>query len=256
MKKTFLNSEKPILTVMVQADNPGRIKELIDKSLPEGAEAFGMQFCKLKPEFRTPEIFRELFSYTDKPVYITNYRHSVNDGKTEEEIGEELVEMAGYGATLCDVPADFYDPQPLQFTEDPEAVRKQKELIDRIHQKGAEVLMSDHICQFTDYERVLHIAKAMKERGADICKIVVRAENMDEQIENLRIIHKLREEIDIPLLFLCGGKCRLVRNLGGELGCCMYLCVEEYDNFSTPAQPLLKNLKMIRDGLDDYKDEV
>ena len=31
MKKTFLNSEKPIITVMVQADNPDRIKELIDK---------------------------------------------------------------------------------------------------------------------------------------------------------------------------------------------------------------------------------
>lgn len=256
MKKTFLNSEKPIITVMVQADNPDRIKELIDKSLPQGAEAFGMQFCKLKPEFRTPEIYRELLSYTDKPVYITNYRHSVNEGKTEEEIGEELVEMAGYGATLCDIPADSYDPQPLQFTDDPEAVRKQKELIRRIHEKGAEVIMSDHIFKFTDYEQLLHIARSMKERGADICKIVVRAENMEEQIENLRIINKLKEDVDIPLLFLCGGKCTLVRNFGGEIGCCMYLCVYEHDNFATPVQPLLKNLKMIQDGIRDYKDEV
>ena len=43
MKRTFLNYEKPLLTCMVQADTPERIKELVEKSLPEGAEAFGMQ---------------------------------------------------------------------------------------------------------------------------------------------------------------------------------------------------------------------
>ena len=33
MKKTFLNKEKPTITAMVQADNPDRIKELIDKCI-------------------------------------------------------------------------------------------------------------------------------------------------------------------------------------------------------------------------------
>ena len=81
MKKTFLNYEKATLTTMVQADNPGRVKELIDKSLPEGAEAFGMQFEQMKPEYRKKEIYKELFAYTDKPVYATNYRYAENEGK-------------------------------------------------------------------------------------------------------------------------------------------------------------------------------
>ena len=38
MKRTFLSYEKPLLTCMVQADTPDRIKELVAKSLPEGAE--------------------------------------------------------------------------------------------------------------------------------------------------------------------------------------------------------------------------
>ena len=50
MKKTFLNFDKPCLTTMVQADNPERIKELIDKTNPLGAEAFGMQFEQMKKE--------------------------------------------------------------------------------------------------------------------------------------------------------------------------------------------------------------
>ena len=40
-----------------------------------------------------------------------------------------------------------------------------------------------------------------------------------------------------------------VRKIGGELGSCMYLCVCEHDEFSTPAQPLLKNVKAIRDNM-------
>jgi len=103
MKKTFLEYDKAILTVMVQANNPDRIKELMDKALPEGAEAFGMQFEQLEPEYRRKEIYKELFEYTDKAVYVTNYRKEKNEGKTDEVLAEELLELANCGATLCDV---------------------------------------------------------------------------------------------------------------------------------------------------------
>ena len=63
MKRTFLKSEKPLLTTMVQAKNPARIKELIDKSIPEGSEAFGMQFERMKKEYRNIDPYKELFSW-------------------------------------------------------------------------------------------------------------------------------------------------------------------------------------------------
>ena len=62
MKKTFLNYEKPLLTCMVQATTPQRIKALIDASLPEGAEAFGMQFCRLEEKYRAKETYKDLFA--------------------------------------------------------------------------------------------------------------------------------------------------------------------------------------------------
>ena len=62
-KTTFSMFEKPLLTCMVQARTPERVKELVDVSRTEGAEAFGMQLCKLQAEYRTPEVYRDLFAF-------------------------------------------------------------------------------------------------------------------------------------------------------------------------------------------------
>ena len=120
-------------------------------------------------------------------------------------------------------------------------------LIDSLHEVGAEVLMSSHVLKFTPAERVLEIALAHQARGADISKIVVGASDMAEQIENLRIINLLKENLEIPFLFLSGGECRIIRRIGGEIGCCMYLSVAEHDELSTPAQPLLADIVKINE---------
>ena len=250
MKHLFLEQGKPLLTVMVQADNPERIKELIDKSVPEGAEAFGMQFEQMKSEYRTKKVYNDLFSYAkDKPVYVTNYRTAKNEGKFDEQLAEELLELADCGADICDVMGDYFDKQPDELAVDKCAVKKQMELIDKLHEKSAAVLMSSHVLKYTPAERVLEIALEHQNRGADICKIVTGADTMEQQLENLKIINMLKENLKIPFLFLCGGECRILRRIGGEIGCCMYLCVYEYDKLATPAQPLLRKVKAIRDNM-------
>ena len=249
MKKTFLKYNKPTLTVMVQADNPQRIKELMDKSVLEGGEAFGMQFERMNPEYRTKKVYKELFSYSGKPTYVTNYRHTQNEGKSDDILAEELIELAECGATLCDVVGDLFDKQPDEMAINKDAIKKQMDLIDTLHQKGAEVLMSTHIFKYTPAQRILEIALEHQRRGADISKIVAGAETMEEQLENLKIINLLKQNLKIPFLFLAGGECKILRRIGGEIGSCMSLCVYEYDNFSTPTQPLLKNVKAIRDNM-------
>ena len=250
-KRTFLTYEKPLLTCMVQANNPDRIKELIDASVMEGAEAFGMQFCRLNTKYRNKDTYKDLFAYTNLPIYVTNYRNAEsNAGKSDDMLATELVELAECGATLCDVMGDYFDACEGELTMNEEAVKKQMKLIDELHEKGAEVLMSSHVLKYTPAERVLEIALEHQKRGADICKIVTDASNMAEQIENLRIINLLKENLNIPFLFLAGGECRILRRIGGQLGCCMYLCVHEYDEFATPTQPLLRDMKIIRDCLE------
>ena len=247
MEYDFLNYEKATLTVMVQANNPTRIKELMDKAIPAGAEAFGIQFEQMLPEYRTPEVYRDLFGYAKgRPSYVTNYRGTQNNGKSDDELGNELVELAECGADLCDVMGDYFDKQPDEVAVDENAINKQIGLINRIHEKGAKVLMSSHVMKYTPAERVLEIALEHQRRGADISKIVVGADNRGQEIENLKIINMLKEKLDIPFLFLSSGECRILRRIGGEIGSCMYLCVCEHDSFSTLTQPLLSDVKLIR----------
>lgn len=246
---TFLTYEKPLLTCMVQADNPDRIKELIALSLPEGADAFGMQFCKMKAEYRNRETYKKLFEFASPyPVYVTNYRkHGTNKDKDDETLASELLVLAECGATLCDVMGDYFDSCEGEFTMNSEAIEKQMKLIDGLHARGAEVLMSSHVLKFIPAQRVLEIALEHQRRGADICKIVTGASNMAEQIENLRIVNLLKESLKIPFLFLSSGESRILRCIGGRLGNCMTLCVHEYDELATKAQPLLSDVKAIRD---------
>ena len=200
---SFLNNDKATRTVMVQANNPARIKELMDKSVPAGAEAFGIQLEQLKSIYRTKEVYKDIFAYSkDKPLYVTNYRTAKNGGKTDEQLAEELLEAADCGADLCDMMGDYFDPQPGEMTDDETAVGKQKTLIEKLHEKGASVLMSSHILKFTPADKVLKIALEHQRRGADISKIVVGADNREQELENLRIINLLKEKLDIPFLFL------------------------------------------------------
>lgn len=249
-KKSFFNNDFAVLTCMVQGDNPDRIKELIKKADLQGAEAFGIQFERMDNHYRKAELYKDLFAFAkDRPTYVTNYRHDKNDGKSDEQLADELLELADCGADLCDMMGDYFDKQPGEMTYNETAVAKQKDLIGKLHERGAKVLISSHIKKFTSAEKVLEIALSHQNRGADISKIVVGAENAEQQIENLKIINLLKEKLNIPFLLLSDGECKILRRIGGELGCCMYLCVCEYDDFSTPQQPLLKKIKAIRDNM-------
>jgi len=252
MTKTFLNAEKPLLTVMIQTPKPEYAIETAKSALSKGAEAFGLQACKLEFEYRNKETYRRIFdAMEDRPVYVTNYRTGRNNNeKSDDELGEGLILLAESGATLIDVMGDYYDKNDKELTFDPKAVDKQLRLIDRIHALGGEVLMSTHICKsFHSADEILSIAHEHEKRGADIAKIVSYAENEEQQIENLRITALLKKELKIPFLFLSGGVCDIHRRVGGRLGSCMYLCVDHHDELSTKSQPLLTDLKLLRDTL-------
>lgn len=249
MKSTFLNHEKPLYTVMIQKRTLDEILETIDHAKAAGADAVGIQFCKLAPEFRNKDAYRAIFERAgDTPTYVTNYRTKTNEGKTDDELAVEMLELCECGATLIDIMGDMFSRAPGEFTVDPIAVEKQKELIKKIHEMGGEVLMSSHVLKYTESDRVMEIAQGHKDRGADICKIVTGAENDTQQVDNLRIIDMLKNELGLPFLFLCGGKCEIVRRIGAMLGCCMWLCVYEHDELSTKSQPEIHKLKAIVDN--------
>ena len=248
MKPTFVNAEKPLITVMLKKTTPDEVIDEIGIALQNGAEAFGLQAENFDRKYHKPEIFKDIFDAMDnKPLYITNYKLVNNIDLSYEELAEELISFAEMGATLCDVMGDYFHKEKYELTGDPEAINKQMKLINELHSKGAEVVMSSHINKYRSAESVLSVAQEHKRRGADISKIVTHAKDMKQQIANLRTTDLLKRELGIPFLFLSGGECRIHRRIGILLGSCMSLCVCE-DNPENP-QPFISDQKNIRDNM-------
>lgn len=248
----FLRYDHPVITSMVQGKSADRVIELIKKSNAQGADAFGIQTCKLPEEERNIETYRRIFAAAEgKPTYVTNYRIGENRHTSldDDKIGEHIVEIARAGATLCDVMGDIYGKDPDELSTDPIAINKQKKLIERIHAEGAEVLMSSHALKYLPTERVLEIANAQIDRGADIVKIVTYANSEEEQVENLKTSLALKRELSKPFLFLAGGECNIQRRLGPMFGACMWLCVSEHDEMATPVQPLIEQVKKVWENI-------
>lgn len=257
MYSDFLKTEKPMITTMIQTDNPSDAISTIRNAIFSGTDAIGIQLEQLKPEYQNCEDVMTMCSYVgNRPIYITNYRYYQNAEKDDETLVKEIREYSKMGGGIIfDVMGDLLDSAPDELTINATAVEKQKQLIADIHANGARVLMSSHLYHYAPAERVLEIALEQQRRGADIAKIVTGAENDEEEFENLRITRLLKKELEIPFLFLSvGSHCKLHRMLSPILGSCMYLCVYEHDALSTKAQPVLHAVRQVLDHFDYLPD--
>ena len=109
--------------------------------------------------------------------------------------------------------------------------------------------MSSHTMKSTTVEENLYIAKKQAERGADVIKIVNRAETEAEIPTYLEAIQRIVAETGKRVLLLVSGKGQLVRYIGPSFGACMYLCVQHHGPLDTLEQPLLRKLKAMRDNI-------
>ncbi len=251
MEKSFINVKYPLITEMLQVGTARQAEIKIRNAIANGATAIGFQMNYLEKEYRTKETLSSIFAVAgNKPIYFTNYRGLLNQGMTDDELAEGLLFGLECGATLVDVMGDMFCPSPEELTTDEKAIAKQMQLIDEIHKRGGEVLMSSHVNQFRSAERVLEIALEQQRRGADIVKIVTGAETQEEELKNLEICNLLHKELKVPFLFLSSGEYNyLHRTIGPALGVCMWLCFREYDETTYVGPPLLSNVLKIKQGL-------
>ena len=251
-KPTFLGHARPLRVAMLHTAEPSLCMSRIRTALYDGADAFGLQTESLLPEYWNEESIKDLFAAMQgKPIYVTRYRPDKTSDAEDERLGEEILKLADWGATLCDVMGDLYCKHPDELTDDPVAVAKQEELIRKLHEKGAEVLISSHFYRFVPAERVLEVGLEQQRRGADVVKIITKADSDEKLLECIRAIMLLKANLKVPFLFLTGGTHgAFIRRVGTNLGNCMYLCVYEHDEYSTKSQPLLRKVKAIRDNME------
>lgn len=246
-----INMKDKLITAMVQCRTPDECVERINLSVDAGAEALGIQLCKLEHHLRTEDDLRKIFSACgDREIYVTSYRGGLNKGFTDDECVDLLLKAGKCGGTLLDVMGDVYCPSQYELATDKDAVSKQIALIDKIHSMGCKVLMSSHTNSVLSAEKTLEIALCQQERGADIIKIVNQTQSMSDLCECIRTIQLLKEKLDKPFLYLVGGPCQdFIRQTGVNLGVCMYLTTYMHGELDTKAQPITKNIRAIRDNM-------
>lgn len=244
MKASFIRSDKPLKTTMIQVKTADEAIAAIESGLKQGADAFGWQLECLNADQINQKTLENVFSAgCGMPFYVTNYKWASGGDKPEEQYFDELLLALKCGATLIDMPGDSFSPAPDQLTYNEQAIRKQVEFSQKVHDLGGELLISSHVPDFRSEDYVLGMAFEQKRRGADIAKIVTFSHEDEQLTDNLKTTVRLRETLGIPFLFLSGGeKCRLHRLAGPLLGACMWLCVAYRAPITTPPQPLLSDV--------------
>ncbi|MDD4369365.1 MAG: type I 3-dehydroquinate dehydratase [Oscillospiraceae bacterium] len=245
--QAFTDLPAPALTAMLQGRDPERILYLMQLARTQGADAYGFQLEQLEPRWRTPAVYKVLFQAVQgKPVYVTSYRTQLNTGRSDEDCLQDLLQAAHYGGTLFDIPADSFHPEERQFTQNPVAIARQQALIRQLHDLGKTVVLSSHTGCYLSPQDILILAQEQLARGADLAKIVSRADTATQLQQQLQASLELQRQLRRPFLFLCTGNyARLQRMLNPLLGSRLFLCVAEHDALSTPEQPTLAEARSV-----------
>lgn len=242
MKSSFLGHEKPLLTMMLEMGDLEDVIRQIEEGISEGADAFGVELNRTPVQLLNEQSLRCIFAPAgNRPIYVTCYPKGTTEGLTDEEREALLITAVKAGATLADVTGGWYDPENPEFSEKPDVVEKQKALVNRLHEAGAEVLMSSHFYTFLPKERILYIAEQQKARGADVVKLVTWTSSRRELAENLSSTLALKEA-GYTFLFASNGPwCRLHRALAPALGEDVVLVTRRHAPGTSQVQPLLRD---------------
>lgn len=251
MKPTFLNQRFPVISAIMGGQTPAEVIAEARNAEVAGARGITVDLAFFRPEFRNAEAFKTVVEAVNLPFMFYLYRGDRHAGADDAARQEVLLAAAEGGASMVDVMGDLYDPSPLELTHQPEAIDRQKRLIERLHAKGAEVVMSSHMPTTPrSGEQVLEHLLAQKARGADVMKIVTAASTADELVEAIRTTLLLKRELGAPFIHLCNGAfSRPHRLMGPALGVSIAFGVTRYEPLYGMHQPTVQSMRAVLDNL-------
>lgn len=259
LKKSFFNRQQTAVTLLIRGESIDEMLASARMAEFNGADGIAIELCDLEPEQRTKENYRRLMDGVHLPFMFILYRNDRWLKEDDEARQKYLLDAAEAGAEVVDVMGDLYNPSPFELTRNPEAIRRQMALIEQIHERGAKVIMSSHMSNdFRTAEQVLEHLQQQSARGADILKIVTRANTEDELAEVIRTTMILNKELDKPFVHLCNGPySRLHRFIGPKLGSAIAFAVNDYNKPSLLyGQPTIRSLKTVIEAIPWHVDDV
>jgi len=268
MKKSFANAKPPVLAAVIKGTTPKAAIAAIKNSTLAGANAFDLHISVMNKESITVETLKPVFDYTEKPVLALHYNQSGDGSPMKDDDGErvrQLLIALEAGAAGIDLQGYTFEPDrntkatfqsrwiednmsfasacPNEVTLNPATIQKQTELIEAIHAKGGEVLLSTHTGCFLDCGQVVDLLDFLHRRKPDIIKLVTSGCDTDEQLaEYFKTMLYVKDRYpDTKVHYHCNGKkTKLSRLIGPMLGAHIAFCVERYDELSVMDQLPLK----------------
>lgn len=265
MRPSFAKLPQPFIVGVVREADPDSAIATMKNSEYDGAQAFSFHLSRLDSRYHNYQDLRRIMTSTTRPVLVLNYRNNgtISD---EERVKTQLVAIEA-GAAAVDIPADTFDPHhadwngntvanpldttPKELTMLPEAIEKQKKLIEQVHAMGAEVLLSSHTRIVMTAEQVVAHAKEMEARGPDAVKIVNACLNEDQLIEAFKSTVALKREMKVPFQFQCHGENgKLTRVVGPMLGSMLVFCNQRYNPNTLLEQPPIHSMRSVFQNVD------
>ena len=248
----------------------GENEAILDiKSCQEkGADMIDLHLSCL--ENTSEESLTRVISSTDLPVLALHYNTKCDWsslGHSEEERVSLLLSALKCGAAGVDLQGYTFDLEskekfcgedkysftkgnPREIVTNEKVIEKQKELIERIHGMGKEVLLSCHPLIPMHTEQVVELALFLEKRGADIIKIVTLANTKEQAIESMQTMLELKKCVKTPVSYHATGEAgKLSRLLNPALGGKIAFCVSDYHKNATAGQPKLDTAKTVIEGL-------
>lgn len=248
-----------MITAIMTGATPSELIAQIREADYEGADGIAIDLTQLRPEFRNVASLRNVIGSAGiMPVMFFFYRNdAMKQYRTDEARQELLLMAADAGAHIIDVMGDLYCPSPRECTHDETAIARQMQLIEDIHARGSQVVMSSHMNEFLTTDEVLAQLHEFARRGADVVKLVQTVNSDEELATAIRTTMVLRRELDRPFIHLCNGShARLHRFLGPELGVSVCFAVSRYDLRWPMTQPTVKAMKNVFDSMRFHLDDT
>lgn len=258
----------PALAGVIREETAIKAIAEIKNCLYDGADMIDLHMSCLQDT--SVETLRQIIASSKLPVLALNYNTKYNNATanlTEEERVESFLRAVEAGAAGVDIQGytyhlpsktafcgedkySFTKGNPREVVTDEKVIEKQKELIQRVHGMGAEVLLSCHPLIPMTSEQVVELALFLEKRNPDIIKIVTLANTDEDMIESIKTMLALKREVKTPVSYhAAGAKGKLSRILNPALGGQIAFCVDRYSESSTMEQLDLKSSKLILDNI-------
>ena len=270
MRKSFAKNEGPMLIGVVRERTARDAIAAIKNCTVHGATGIDLHLSCLNEDVKNVAALKSIIDQCELPMLALNYNqtYEYESFETDEEsriallmkyveAGGSAVDLQGYTYDLDSKyhlreDAKKYDysflkaEDPHEIVVDPAVIAKQMALIDEIHEKGAEVLLSCHPLVPMTTEQVVDLALFLEKRNPDVIKIITRADNEEQLGEALKTMLVLKKEVKTKIHFHAAGKAgKLSRVLNPILGAYLIFCNDGYtasSNFEQPELSVVKNV--------------